>query len=272
MRPLNEPIRDWRRRRVWIVGASTGIGASLARALLRAGARVALTARSTAALEEIARDAPDDVLVLPADVTDAMGLRRAHDQLLARWEGIDLVIWNAGTYTPMRAYEFDLDAALHTLDTNLTAVYNGLSVALPTLIRQRHGGIALVASVAGYRGLPRSLAYGPSKAALHNLAESLYMDLQPLGVSTYLINPGFVRTRLVAHNDFHMPALIDPDQASAHILDGLAAGRFEIHFPSRFTRALKLLRLLPYRAYFALVRSYTGSDAAPAQRAHDALR
>jgi NADP-dependent 3-hydroxy acid dehydrogenase YdfG len=272
MRPLNTPIRDWTARRVWIVGASTGIGASLARTLMQAGARVALTARSTAALEEIARSAPGNALVLPADVTDVQSLRRAHDGMLAHWGGIDLVVWLAGTYTPMRAHDFDLNAALHTLDTNLTAVYHGLSVVLPTLIRQQHGGIALVSSVAGYRGLPRSLAYGPSKAAMHNLAESLYLDLHPLGVSTYLINPGFVRTRLVAHNDFHMPALIDPDKASAHIVDGLATGAFEIHFPARFTWALKLLRLLPYRAYFALVRSFTGSDAAPLQRSHDAVR
>jgi NAD(P)-dependent dehydrogenase (short-subunit alcohol dehydrogenase family) len=272
MAALNESISDWRGRRVWIAGASSGIGASLASRLLRAGAKVCLTARNGAALEEIAAIAPGCALPLVADVTDALALRRAHDQMLAKWGGIDLVVWLAGTYTPMRAHDFDLQAALDTLDTNLNAVYNGLSVVLPTLLRQRSGGVALVSSVAGYRGLPRSLAYGPSKAALHNLAESLYLDLRPLGVSTYLINPGFVRTRLTAGNDFHMPALIDCEQACDQILKGFAAGRFEIHFPARFTLVLKLLRLLPYRAYFALIRAFTGSDRAPTQHANDALR
>jgi short-subunit dehydrogenase len=140
--------------------------------------------------------------------------------------------------------------------------YNGalrmLDVVLPTLLAQKKGHISFISSVAGFRGLPQSLAYGPTKAALINLAEALYYDLSPKGVGVSIINPGFVETPLVAANEFPMPAIISPDQAAQEILKGWRAGQFHIHFPKRFTRVLLLLRLLPYRAYFALVRRGTG--------------
>lgn len=273
LRPLNPPIRDWRRRRVWLVGASSGIGAALAGQLLARGARVALSARSAQPLAAVAAGAPARrSLVVPLDVADPASVAAAHARVLERWGGIDLTIWVAGTYAPMRAARFDLDAAQRTVRVNLEGVLNGLAVLLPELRRERAGGIAIVSSVAGYRGLPKSLVYGPTKAALNNLAESLYLDLNPLGVGVYLINPGFVRTPLTERNDFRMPALIDPHQAASGILRGLAAGRFEIHFPGRFTYAMKALQLLPHRLYFALVRRITRSDRGVVPIAGDALR
>ena len=121
------------------------------------------------------------------------------------------------------------------------------------------GGIALVASVAGYRGLPKALCYGPGKAALIHFAECLHLDLAPRGIGVWVINPGFVQTRLTAQNDFAMPALLTPEQAACAAVDGFKTGGFEIHFPKRFTRAMKLLAWLPDRWYFALVRRYTGA-------------
>jgi len=112
--------------------------------------------------------------------------------------------------------------------------------------------------VAGYRGLPKALGYGPSKAALTHLAEVLYLDLHPRGLGVSVVQPGFVATPLTAGNDFHMPALITPEVAAAEILGGWARGEFEIHFPKRFTRWLKLMRLLPYSLFFRLVRRSTG--------------
>jgi len=129
---------------------------------------------------------------------------------------------------------------------------------LPMLLSQRSGGIAIVSSVAGYSGLPKALVYGPTKAALINLAESLYMDLSPAGIDVYLVNPGFVKTPLTAENDFTMPALISAQAAAQATLAGIEAGRFEIHYPRRFTGMLKFARLLPYRLYFAAVRRMTG--------------
>jgi NAD(P)-dependent dehydrogenase (short-subunit alcohol dehydrogenase family) len=271
---MNPPIEDWRGRRVWLVGASSGIGEALARRLLAAGARVALSARRAAPLAELAgaAESAERALVLPMDVTDAASVRAAHDRMVSQWGGVDLAIWVAGTYSAMRADDFDLEAALAIVETNLDGALHGLQVLLPTLRRQRSGGIALVSSVAGYRGLPKSLAYGPTKAALINLAESLYLDLHPLGIGVYLVNPGFVETPLTAGNDFRMPALISSDEAAARILDGLARGRFEIHFPARFTLALHLLRLLPYRLYFAAIRRITGVGREPRPQPKDALR
>jgi short-subunit dehydrogenase len=163
----------------------------------------------------------------------------------------------AGDYQAMRAWELDLAAAQQMIDINWGGFLNGLSVVIPRLMGAGRGGIALVSSVAGYRGLPKSLVYGPSKAALINLAETLYLDLKPKGLGIYVINPGFVRTPMTDKNDFHMPALIEPAEAAAEIVRGLEKGEFEIHFPKRFTRLLKLLRHLPYSLYFPAIRRST---------------
>jgi NADP-dependent 3-hydroxy acid dehydrogenase YdfG len=253
--PLNPTIRDWAGQHVWIVGASSGIGAELARLLIDRGAVVALSARREAALLEIAGTAA--VEILPLDVVDAQQVAAACEALRQRWGRIDLVLWVAGTHEPMRAQDFELTAARRLLDTNFAAVLGGLAAVLPALLSQRRGGIAFVSSVAGYRGLPRALVYGPTKAALSNLAESLYFDLRPVGVGVYLVNPGFVATPLTARNDFAMPALLTARAAALATLAGISDGRFEVHYPRRFTWLMKLARLLPYRLYFAAVRALT---------------
>jgi NAD(P)-dependent dehydrogenase (short-subunit alcohol dehydrogenase family) len=266
--PLNPPLDGWAGRRVWVVGASSGIGAELARALRRRGARVAVSARRAQALGEVVDDAacgpsaPGTTMlpaeILPLDVVDADAVAAACAVLRERWGGVDLVLWVAGIYSPMRAADFDLAAARRMLDTNLGAVYGGLSAVLPMLQAQRAGGLALVSSVAGYSGLPQALVYGPTKAALINLAETLYLDLRPLGIGIYLVNPGFVDTPATAINTHEMPALITAPEAAEATLAGIEAGRFEIHFPRRFTLWLKFARILPYRLYFALVHRVTG--------------
>jgi len=256
--PLNEPVRDWTGRRVWIVGASSGIGAALARQLAARGARLALSARRPAPLHALLARTGAQALVLPLDVTDAQAVAGAAARLEAEWGGVDLVLWLAARYAPMRAHDFDIAEAHAIVDANLGGVLNGIAAVLPMLMRQRHGGIALVASVAGYRGLPKSLVYGPTKAALINLAESLYLDLHSENIGVWLVSPGFVDTPMTAANDFRMPALVDPDEAADAILDGLRRGCFEIHFPKRFTLWMRLLRLLPQRLYFMAVRRFTG--------------
>ncbi|RPJ48463.1 MAG: SDR family NAD(P)-dependent oxidoreductase [Betaproteobacteria bacterium] len=255
---LNPPLRDWRGVRVWIIGASSGIGAAVGQSLLARGARVALSARSRPQLERAAAPHGDDALALPLDVTDAAAVGPALQRLVDAWGGIDFVLLCAGSHQPARAWEFDADAARRLVDVNLNGVLNCLPAVVQQLLRQQCGGIAIVSSVAGYGGLPTSLVYGATKAALINLTETLYLDLAPRGIGVYLINPGFVKTPLTDRNTFRMPALISADEAAAEILAGLARGRFEIHFPRRFTRWLKLLRLLPYRWYFALVHKGTG--------------
>ncbi len=255
---LNHPIVDWSTQRVWLIGASSGIGAALAQQLHARGARVALSARRVQALEQqVAALGPARACALPLDVTDAPSVARAEQALVERWGAYDLVVMLAGDYVPQSVTEFELERARHIVDTNLSGVYNTLAVVLPRLLAAGRGGLAVVSSVAGYRGLPRSLAYGPSKAALNNLAEALYLELHGHGVDVYLINPGFVRTPLTAANPFPMPALIDAQDAALAIVSGLARGRFEIHFPRRFTLVMKCLALLPNAIYLPLVRWLT---------------
>lgn len=249
---MNPALRDWQGRRVWLVGASAGIGAALAHALAQRGACLALSARSLASLQALQIDG---ALLLPCDSTQPGSLAGAHEALRSAWGGVDLVVYLAGNYVPMDAGSLDLAVAEQVIDVNFSGALRLVAAVLPTL--HAGGGIALVASVAGYRGLPKALAYGPGKAALIHLAECLYLDLAPKGIGVWLINPGFVATRLTAQNDFAMPALMTPERAAAEIIEGLARGRFEIHFPKRFTRLLKLLSLLPYRWYFAWVRRFT---------------
>ena len=261
---LNPRVRDWRGRRVWIVGASSGIGAALARELFTRGARVALSARREEPLRELAGPAAQigSALILPMDVTRPGSVRDALQTIVDRWQGIDVVLWVAGTYRPMRAYDFDLADAHRIVQTNLGGVVNGLASIMPVLIGQRSGAIGIVSSVAGFNGLPMSLVYGPTKAALINLAQSLYFDLHPLGIGVHLINPGFVETPLTELNEFPMPAIVSAQTAANRILTGFARGEFETHFPRRFTGTMKLLQLLPYRLYFAVVKRITDSEAA----------
>lgn len=254
--PLNPPFAGYGGRRVWVIGASYGIGAEIARALIARGARVALSARKRELLEQIAASG-DETLVAPLDVTDLASVHRARDAIVARWGGIDLVLVVAGTHTEMRAQSWDLAAARKLLEINLHGVLHCVDAALPLLLSQGAGGIGIVASVAGYVGLPKALIYGASKAALINLTESLHGDLHPLGIGCYLINPGFVDTPLTQKNDFAMPALMPAAAAARVTLDEIAAGRFEIHYPKRFTVGLKLLRILPYRLQLWAVRKMT---------------
>jgi short-subunit dehydrogenase len=254
--PLNPTIPSWSNQRVWVIGASYGIGAAIARQLLAKGAKVALSARKRELLAEIA--AGTDALIAPLDIVEVASVRGAARQIRETWGGFDLALIVAGTHAEMRALDWDLARARNLLEVNLLGVLNCLDSILPALMHQGSGGVGIVSSVAGYIGLPKALIYGPSKAALINLAESLYGDLHPRGLGVYLINPGFVDTPLTRKNDFKMPALISADSAAQATLEGIAAGCFEIHFPKRFTRWLKLLRVLPYPLQFWAVRKITG--------------
>ena len=256
LKPLNPPMQDWRDRSVWVVGASSGIGRATAETLLQAGAKVAVSSRQEAPLQALAQQYPH-AWVVPADVTSLESLQDAAQQVQAN-QGLDWVIYCAGHYQPLRADHYDLGQMMRHQDVNYLGALRMLEVVLPSLLSQHQGHVSLVASVAGYRGLPQSLAYGPTKAALIHLAEALYLDLQSSGIGVSVVNPGFVETPLTAQNDFHMPALIQPQEAARQMLAGWAVGDFEIHYPRRFTRVLKFLSCLPYRLYFQAVRKATG--------------
>ncbi|CAM8646975.1 FabG Dehydrogenases with different specificities (related to short-chain alcohol dehydrogenases) [Comamonadaceae bacterium] len=252
---LNPRITDWAGKRVWLVGASTGIGEATASALHAQGAIVTVSARKRDALQAFVDRHPGSY-ALPLDVSDAAGVESAARDVLAMGP-LDCVVYCAGHYNAMRAFAMDVGDMERHLQVNYMGALHLLHAVIPALLAQGHGHISLVGSVAGYRGLPNSLAYGPTKAAMINLAETLYLDLRNRGVGVSLISPGFVQTPLTANNQFSMPALITPAEAAQAMLRGWARGQFDIHFPKRFTLWMQLLRLLPDRVFFALVRRIT---------------
>lgn len=265
---LNPRLRDWQGKQVWLVGASSGIGLACAAQLYELGATVHVSARNAQALADWvaahpALDAQGQprAVAWPLDVGEAQALRSAAAAITQRG-ALDLVVYCVGYYLPVDARDYRLQEMLRHEQVNYVGALYLLDAVLPHLQQQaargQGGHLSLISSVAGFRGLPRSLAYGPTKAALINLAEALYLDLSPQGLGVSVVNPGFVETPLTAQNKFNMPALITPEKAARAMLAGWARGDFELHFPKRFTRWLKFMRLLPYRLYFPLVRKVTG--------------
>lgn len=258
--PMNPPITQWRDQRIWIIGATRGIGAALGQELARRGARLCLSGRQPKGLEDWLEQQPLDqrqrITLTALDIRHAEEIRDSAQELMMLWGGIDLVIVAAGIYDGLSANTFDdtqLPRITDTLTTNLMGPYHVTATLLPFLRIQGHGHLAFISSVAGYNGLPRSLAYAPSKAALNNLCEGLYFELHPQHIAITRICPGFVATDMTADVGIHMPALIQPTAAAQAILKGLEQGDFEIHFPRHFTYLLKFLQWLPRRLYFRLL-------------------
>lgn len=241
----------------WVTGAGRGIGAALCLELARRGWRVAGSARTVAELEATAAraaDLPGEIVPFPLDVTDAAATAAVIDAVEARWGGIDLAVLNAGIGERMSAAAFSGADFRRVIEVNLMGAVHGLDAVLPRMIARRGGRIGVVASLAGYRGMPGALPYGASKAALINLCEALMPDARHHGVGLSVINPGFVRTAMTDRNDFDMPLLMESDKAARRIADGLAAGRFEIVFPRRMALIMKIVRLLPNALYLRLSR------------------
>jgi NAD(P)-dependent dehydrogenase (short-subunit alcohol dehydrogenase family) len=250
---LNPPIRDWHDKTVWIVGGSTGIGLSLARLLITKGATVIVSARRQEALEQIT---PKPAMVIACDVADAESIDRAIRLQHESGRIPDVVFWMAGVYAPMPSHDLDLAQVRNTFEINTISAYQGQAalVRLWQSVPQKTRHWILISSVAGYSGLPQAAAYGASKAAMTYLAETSHVELRGRGIAVSVVNPGFVETRLTQKNNFKMPAIISADAAAKATLDGLAQGRFEIHYPKRFTYWLKLLRVLPYALTLRIMR------------------
>jgi NADP-dependent 3-hydroxy acid dehydrogenase YdfG len=243
----------------WITGASSGIGAALAQRLAQDGQRVVVSARNAAALDTLAAAPHGRLIAAPLDVTDPVACAQAVAGIEAMHGPIDLAVLNAGTHRPMSAADFSAATLRSLFDLNVMGVAHCLEPLLARMAARRAGHVAIVASVAGYGGLPTAAAYGPTKAALINMAESLKLDCDRLGIKLQLVDPGFVKTPLTDRNTFPMPFLMPVEAAVDAFVAGLAASRFEIVFPRRFALLLKLLNLLPYRAYFAAVSRITGT-------------
>jgi NAD(P)-dependent dehydrogenase (short-subunit alcohol dehydrogenase family) len=243
----------------WITGASSGIGRALALELARAGRKVAASARRGEELERLAAEMPTGrITPFPVDVADAAAMAHTAAAIEAALGPLDLAVFNAGTHHPVSVESFGPEPFRHLMDINFMGAVNGIAAVLPGFLARRAGHIAVVSSVAGYRGLPQAAAYGPTKAALINLCEALKPDLDRYQVLISVINPGFIRTPLTDLNEFPMPFLMEADVAARRIVRGLEAGKFEITFPRRFTFMLKVARMLPYALYFPMVKRTTG--------------
>ena len=234
------------RRRIWIIGASSGIGRALAQALAAEGCDLVLSARDRAALDDLALDCPG-ALVLPLDLARPEQLQAAVAAISPG--SLDAVICAAALYQPRLVRDIDDEMLAQLVEVNLTSMFR-IARDVPVLLRDG-GQLVLFGSVAGYVGLPRGQPYSATKAAIANLAETLRVELAPR-TDVRLVSPGFVRTRLTDMNDFDMPAIITPEEAAREILAGLRGRGFEIHVPRRFTLAIKLLRALPYRLSLAI--------------------
>jgi short-subunit dehydrogenase len=246
-------------RRYWVVGASSGIGAALARELLDRGATVAISARRVDDLSAVAGDA---MSIAPVDATDREALLAAADEVRRALGGIDAVVWSAGYWEQFDAARWDADSFARHVEVNLLGLNNLLAAVVPAMSRARHGHVVGIASVAGYRGLAGAEAYGATKAAQINLLEGLRAALSRHGVRVTTVCPGFVRTEMTDRNDFTMPFLIDADDAAKAIADGLEARRTEIVFPLRMALTMKTARLLPVRLWAAITSRIGNPGAA----------
>lgn len=242
-------------RTAWIVGASSGLGAALAQLLDGRVETVAISARSAESLNTM-QTASQTLVAYPLDITDADAVAHCYREIEDNAGEIDLVVLSAGTWEVVTPPNLDPKTFKKCMDVNFMGVVNVLAQAVPDMMLRRAGQIAIISSVAGYRGMPKAAAYGSTKAALINLAESLHPELAARGVTLSIVNPGFVDTPMTAVNDFPMPFLMPVDDAAQRVLRGLERKAYEITFPRRFTWAMKLLRLLPNAVYFWIVRTF----------------
>ncbi|TYO90454.1 SDR family NAD(P)-dependent oxidoreductase [Oceanicella actignis] len=233
--------------RWWIVGASSGLGRALALEMARAGAEVIASARSADALAALAGE-DARIAPLPLDVTDPRSVAEA----AARIGAPDGVIYAAGAYEPMRAQDWRLGVAEAVAEVNFIGALTVLSHVVPGMAERGAGRVVLIGSLAGFRGLPGAIGYGASKAALMHLAENLRADLAGSGVTVQQVNPGFIRTRLTARNDFHMPQIMTPEEAARRTLAAIRSGRFSTSFPAPFAWLFTLGRFAPLPLFHAL--------------------
>jgi NAD(P)-dependent dehydrogenase (short-subunit alcohol dehydrogenase family) len=238
--------------RIWLTGASSGIGAELAAVLLEQGHRLALSARQVGPLQALAERYRDQVLVLPGDLSNCAQVAGITQRIDDEWGALDQVILNAGTCEYLEPGHFDTRLVERVLNTNLLGTCHCLEAALPLLRRGQAPHLVAVCSAVTWLALPRAGAYGASKAALRYLFESLRIDLAAEGIDVTLVSPGFVDTPLTRRNDFPMPQIWPAQRAAQFIARRLPARPLDIAFPGFFIFVMRLLGRLPARWRLAL--------------------
>jgi len=245
------------KKTIWITGGSTGIGKALAIKFASKGWNVAVSARREELLNELSNQY-ENISAFPLDVTDKQKCAEVFDQIKKKYEDIDICFFSTGTWNPKKEKEIDIEQIEEVFKINFFGTVNTIKAVEQYFRDRKKGTITIVSSIAGYRGLPNSTGYGPSKSALNNLAESLYFDFKRFGVRVCLVSPGFIKTPMTDKNDFKMPFIKTTDYAANKIYDGLINKNvFEIHFPKSLTIILKILSFLPSKLYFSLVGQMT---------------
>ena len=241
-------MRDFKGKRYWLVGASEGLGLALAQKLSAAGADLILSARSEDTLRAAVASLPGKATALPVDVGSAESVASAAAQLGA----LDGMVFLAGVYWPMRAQDWDAKAAETMADVNFTGCVRAVGAALPGMVARGRGHLVITGSLSGFRGLPGAIGYAASKAGTMVLAESLYADLRKSGITVQLANPGFIRTRLTAKNDFTMPFIMEPEAAADIMFRHMQSNRFKVSFPTLFSWLFRGGQLLPDWLYYRM--------------------
>ena len=242
-------------KKIWITGASSGIGKALAEKFASEGWQVAISARRKEILDEMANN--KNIFSYPLDVTNQQQINEAFSKIINEFGSLDLCVFSSGTYDPKLEQEINIKQNKFVMDTNFFGVLYCIKAVEKYFKDKKSGHISIVSSVAAYRGLPNSSGYGPSKAALTNLTESLYFDFKKYDVRISLVSPGFIKTPLTDKNEFPMPFIKSPEFAAEKMFIGLTKGKsFEIHFPKALTLLLKLLRVLPYKIYLFLIDKF----------------
>ena len=245
------------KKTIWITGGSTGIGKALALKFANKGWNVAISARRENLLNEISEN-NKNIFGFPLDVTDKNQCKSVFEEIRKKFENIEVCFFSTGTWDPKREKDIDIEQIEDVFKVNFFGTLNSIKAVESYFKNKGSGTITIVSSIAGYRGLPNSTGYGPSKAALNNLTESLYFDFKRSNVRVCLVSPGFIKTPMTDKNDFKMPFLKDTDYAADKIYDGLVnKSIFEIHFPKSLTIILKILSFLPSKLYFSLIGKMT---------------
>ena len=245
------------KKTIWITGGSTGIGKALAIKFAGKGWNVAISARRENLLNEISNN-EQNIHGFPLDVTDKQKCKEVFEEIKNKFGNIDICFFSTGTWDPKKEKDIDIDQIENVFKVNFFGTLNSIKAVEEYFKNKKSGTICIVSSIAGYRGLPNSTGYGPSKSALNNLAESLYFDFKRSNVRICLVSPGFIKTPMTDKNDFKMPFLKTTEYAAEKIYDGLInKNTFEIHFPKALTITLKILSFLPSKIYFGLVGKMT---------------
>jgi len=239
-------------KKIWITGASSGIGKAVAEKFAKEGWKVAVSARRKELLEDLAKS--ENIFSFPLDITDQNQIKGVFKNILNEFGDLDICLFSSGTYDPKNEQSINVEKIKNVIDVNFLGVVNSVKIVEDYFKNKKSGHISVVSSIASYRGLPNSSGYGPSKAALTNFCESIYFDFKKFNVRISIVSPGFIKTPLTDKNEFPMPFLKDADYAAEKIFNGLVkSNQFEIHFPKGLTLILKFLRILPYKIYLFLV-------------------